>query len=83
MIQINACAYCGKKAEGNYAIERDGIGSHVNVPLCDACGGHESPSLQEIWGRIAMADDDGTEWGPTVHECNHPMSPDDRKQIPA
>lgn len=69
MIQINACAYCGKRSEGHYAIERDGMGSSPAVPLCDACGGHERPTIQELWARIAMADDDGTEWGPTIHEC--------------
>ena len=67
---INACVYCGRKAEGHYSIERDGAGSHPVVPLCNACGGRRRPTLQAIWGRVAMADDDGTEWGPTPYPCS-------------
>lgn len=70
MIQINACVYCGQQAEGNYLIERDGMGSKPALPLCDACGGHQWPTLQDIWARVALLDDDGTPWGPTVHECD-------------
>ena len=70
MLILNACVYCGKKAEGNYAIERDGMGSHPALPLCDACGGGESPSLQEIWARIALLDDDGDEWDPIPRVCD-------------
>lgn len=69
LLVLNACVYCGKKAEGNFAIERDGMGSHPAVPLCDACGSGERPSIQEIWWRIAMLDDDGDPWPPTVHPC--------------
>lgn len=75
-IIVNACCYCGKKADGNYSIERDGFLSNQagapQVPLCDEHGAHESPSLQEIWARVSMADDDGTEWGPRQGPCSIP-----------
>lgn len=73
LLQINACAYCGQRAEGNYTIERDGIGSRPAVPLCDACGEHKRPTIQEIWARIALVDDDGTDWGPTINKCAEPL----------
>lgn len=47
------CAYCGKSAEGNHAIHRDGLGVGPEVPLCDACGAHETPTCDEIWARIS------------------------------
>lgn len=48
------CAYCGRPAEGNHATHRDGgVGIGPEVPLCDACGGGESPTLDEIWERIS------------------------------
>jgi hypothetical protein len=47
------CAYCGRLAEGNYAIHRDGFCEGPEVPLCDACGGHEEPTCEAIWARIA------------------------------
>lgn len=46
------CVYCAKKAQGNYAIHRDGFGEGPEVPLCDNCGGSQFPSLATIWGRI-------------------------------
>lgn len=46
------CACCGKKAQGNYAIHRDGFGDGPEVPLCDACGGQPEPACEEIWARI-------------------------------
>jgi hypothetical protein len=71
LLLINACAYCGKKSEGHASIERDGAFSgSPQVPLCDDCGTHPEPSTQEIWARISLADDDGTEWGPTIHRCD-------------
>ena len=47
------CVYCGAPAEGNYSIHRDGFCEGPEVPLCDACGAHETPTLAEIWARIA------------------------------
>jgi hypothetical protein len=67
---VNACVYCGRKAEGNYSIERDGTGSHPAVPLCDRCGSQPRPSILEILARVAMTDDDGEEWGPKPHRCD-------------
>lgn len=32
------CAACGKAAEGNYSVHRDGFCSGPEVPLCDDCG---------------------------------------------
>jgi hypothetical protein len=49
------CSYCGGPAEGNYSIHRDGFGEGPEVPLCDACGGERTPTLAEIWARIAEA----------------------------
>lgn len=54
---MDACTYCGKPAEGNYSIHRDGFGVGPEVPLCDACGGSEEPSAGEIWRRIAHPSD--------------------------
>lgn len=51
------CAYCGKPAEGNSAIHRDGFGVGPEVDLCDACGLGELPSCPEIWDRIAVPSD--------------------------
>lgn len=54
------CAYCGKPAEGHFAIHRDGYGVGPDVDLCDACGGQSRPTCGEIWARIAQ---------PAVGEC--------------
>ena len=67
-ITVNACAYCGRQAQGRYAMTRDGADG-PQLPLCDACGAEARPSLQEIWARIALVDDDGREWGPTLGPC--------------
>ncbi len=48
------CAYCGKPAEGNHAIHRDGFLVGPEVDLCDACGGKMTPTCEEIWERIAQ-----------------------------
>lgn len=48
------CAFCGKPAEGNCAIHRDGFGVGPEVDLCDACGSYETPTCDEIWERIAL-----------------------------
>lgn len=47
------CANCGKPAEGNHAIHRDGFAVGPEVPLCDTCGACENPSCVEIWDRIS------------------------------
>lgn len=47
------CAYCGKPAQGNYSIHRDGFLKGPEVPLCDACGSKPDPSLTEIWLKIS------------------------------
>lgn len=49
------CAFCGRPAEGNYSIHRDGLGMGPEVPLCDACGSHEQPCLVTIWQSIGRA----------------------------
>lgn len=50
------CAYCGKPAEGEYGIHRDGFGEGPEVDLCNACGGSpaEVLSCEDIWARIAV-----------------------------
>lgn len=55
-----SCAFCGKPAEGNYAVHRDGFGVGPEVDLCDACGSGQEPTLAEIWDRIAL---------PSTDEC--------------
>lgn len=46
------CCFCGKRAQGNYSVHRDGFCKGPEVPLCDACGKDESPTLEEIWKAI-------------------------------
>lgn len=52
-----ACAFCGRPAEGNHSVERDGFGLGDEVDLCAACGAHETPTLEEIWAKIGQAAD--------------------------
>ncbi len=47
------CAACGKPAQGNYSIHRDGFFDGPEVPLCDDCGKDEKPSCEILWGAIA------------------------------
>lgn len=47
------CAACGCEAEGQYSVHRDGFGRGPEVPLCNACGDGERPTLEEIWAAIA------------------------------
>ena len=47
------CAYCGKPAEGNFLVHRDGFCDGPDVPLCDECGSETEPTLVEIWAKIA------------------------------
>ena len=47
------CAYCGKPAEGNYSVHRDGFGQGPEVELCDRCGGSKEPTLSTIWDKIS------------------------------
>lgn len=74
LLILNACVYCGRKAQGNYSIHRDGAmnGNDGNpqVPLCDACGGHPEPSLRQIWMRISLRDDNGDRWTATPEQCD-------------
>lgn len=43
------CAMCLRAVQGNYSIHRDGMGVGPELPLCDACGGVEGPSCEEMW----------------------------------
>lgn len=47
------CAFCGKPHQGNYALDRDGFCEGPQVPLCDDCGAHETPTMHQIWARIS------------------------------
>lgn len=47
------CAMCLCLAQGNYSIHRDGLGVGPELPLCDACGGSEGPSCEEMWAAFA------------------------------
>lgn len=46
------CWFCLCGAEGNYAVF-DGSDACVEVPLCNECGASPTPTLPEIWDRIA------------------------------
>ena len=48
------CAYCGGRADGNYAIHRDGFCEGPEVDLCDACGYDRFPTCPEIWAKISL-----------------------------
>lgn len=53
-----ACAYCKAPIHGEieFSIHRDGFAEGPEVPLCEKCGGHETPSCTEIWDRISQAE---------------------------
>lgn len=46
------CAACGKPAEGNASIHRDGFGEGPEVDLCDACGTRRLPTCETLWRLI-------------------------------
>ena len=43
------CAACGRAAEGEYSLHRDGFSEGPQVPLCNFCGGEEEPTLGLLW----------------------------------
>lgn len=47
----SACFHCGSRAQGRFAMHRDGFGLGPQLPLCDRCGGNETPTCEEIWAR--------------------------------
>jgi len=47
------CVYCDGPAQGNHSIHRDGPDTGPEVPLCDVCGADVTPTLAEIWDKIA------------------------------
>ena len=54
------CAACGNRAQGNYAIHRDGFGEGPEVPLCDGCGSEPTPTCEELWHMIAARREEET-----------------------
>lgn len=50
---MSDCAACGKPAQGNAAIHRDGFDRGPEVDLCDECGTHELPTCEQLWWMIA------------------------------
>lgn len=46
------CAYCNKKATGEYSVHRDGFCEGPEVELCNACGSSTLPTLHDIWNKI-------------------------------
>lgn len=46
------CAACGKPAEGNHSMHRDGFCEGPEVELCDECGGHPLPTCESLWRMI-------------------------------
>ena len=65
------CAFCGKLAEGNYSIHRDGFDVGPEVALCDACGGLEVPTTGDIWARIGQ--------GSECVRCDEEIRPGDER----
>lgn len=47
------CAACGKTTQGHHAVHRDGMDLGPEVPICDECGGNETPRLPLLWKAIA------------------------------
>jgi hypothetical protein len=47
------CAYCGGVAEGEYSVSRDADMEGDDLDLCNKHGERLSPTLHEIWKRIA------------------------------
>lgn len=60
MADLITCSYCERSfipdpdPNEGYSVHRDGFGVGPEVPLCPACGGSESPSLADIWEKIAQ-----------------------------
>lgn len=54
-VKACVCGYCGKAAQGNFAIHRDGLGEGPEVDLCDACGDCDETvlSCEQIWEKFA------------------------------
>jgi hypothetical protein len=69
---LSNCTFCGKLAEGNYSIHRDGFGEGPEVPLCDGCGGRPTPTEQAIWARIGQSD--------ICLECGEEIRHDDERK---
>ena len=53
-VRRKRCAFCGAWAEGNFTIHRRPPCNGPEVPLCDACGGEDGPSCEEIWAVLAL-----------------------------
>lgn len=52
------CANCGLFSQGNFSVHTggigdDGFGTGPEAPLCDSCGGEETPSLEDVLTNIA------------------------------
>jgi len=54
-VKPRICAYCGKAAQGNYAIHINPQLDDPQVDLCDACGGCDETvlSCETIWEKFA------------------------------
>jgi hypothetical protein len=52
VVSLRSCAACGKPAQGNATIHRDGFGEGPEVDLCDDCGTHEFPGCETLWVMI-------------------------------
>lgn len=51
---LDRCVFCDALAEGNFSVHRDGFSVGPEVPLCDACGSGSTPTLSDIWTKIAQ-----------------------------
>jgi hypothetical protein len=54
-LKRRVCAYCGKLAQGEFAIHRDGFGEGPEVDLCNTCGDCDETvlSCETIWEKFA------------------------------
>lgn len=46
------CVWCGAPSEGRYTCPVEGDARGVALPLCDAHGRAERPSIFEVWARL-------------------------------
>lgn len=53
-MKTHECAACGAAIRGRAkdTIHRDGFCLGPEVPLCEPCGAHETPTCAELWAAI-------------------------------
>lgn len=53
---MSACPACGAAIKGraHFGIHRDGFGQGPQVSICDACGGNEAITCEDLWAAIKV-----------------------------